>query len=265
MRKILMRDVKSGSGNVKKFFRLNKDQRSGETISKLFKFSNDELIELHDLIMMEGDRSYRVYVSRLIVKQKGPFNEEVVKTYLPRLESGMSDMIFALMTKAENISEKTKYEWLKKAMPLAERSFDAFIKNDAERLGFDLTKEPFRRAVMMNAIASRSKFLIEERLAKVYEYLDKLNEDEMYEFYIETSKGPEQAKQQFRAWSGYPRTTAKIIEHFIRNAFHDEYKVQMVKHKNCPEYLMTKINMEMYEKTGDESFLPEEVQDIFVF
>ena len=56
--------------------------------------------------------------------------------------------------------------------------------------------------------------------------------------------------------------TPKIIKHFIETQeFFEDYVKQMVLHEKCPPEIRTK----KYEETGDETFLPQEVQDIFVF
>jgi hypothetical protein len=99
----------------------------------------------------------------------------------------------------------------------------------------------------------------------LYAYLDKMTEDELFDFYQETQKVGVFSETEFKIWFNYPRTTPEIITHYIKSddqldIFNGEY-VNMVRHPNAP----IELQMEIAEKTSDPSFINQDIRDIFIF
>jgi hypothetical protein len=246
-----MPDIKSDSENIKKIFSVN--ERNTEFLSN-FNLTNDELVEIYELSRQEGKYTFLV---RLIESQKGPFNDTVIKTFLNLLKT-TTGALFSLIRKADkSVSEKTKYEWMLIAQRHESTLFKKFINGgEAAKLGFDLKKEPFKRATILNMFINAFEFKQNEGL---YDYFDKLTEDELFDFYIEIMKTDTGDNRKFEAWFNYPRTTVKIITHYIKQPLKNAN--EMAKHPNCP----FEIKMKIFEETRDSSFLPDQLQDIFIF
>jgi len=268
-----MKDVKSGSENVKNIFRVSMDKRTPDFLSKL-SLSNDEIVETYRLALNEQHRRFSFFVRMLIKSQKGPFNDDVINRFVKDIGiNGITDLLVDLIRKSDgNISKETKYDLMRKAIHFDANSFDVFVNSgEAAKFGFDLDKEPWKRATMLDIVNGKGKTHLTKNQQKLYTYLDKMDENTLFAFYSESARGPMTLKHHSRAWTEYPRTTGKIIKHFvddyILHGFRSEseplpdYLAAFVKHPNCPD----NIRLDLYEKTGDESLLPEEVQDIFVF
>jgi hypothetical protein len=254
--------------NVKKILSIDLEERTIEFLSK-FVLSNDELLEVFELTSKKWSTAVTQFLSRLIDSQKGPFDKEVVTTYMNEIayNRGAVTIIFPLIRKADkNISEDIKYTWLIKAKRILPNVFEEFVNSgEAAELGFDLTKEPWDRASKRDSklqiIFSNNTFT-NEQLKILFDYFDTINEDELFDFYLEVVRAVNYRKQ-FMIWFNYPKTTAKIIEHYIEKIFQADLNnaIEMAKHPNCTN----DIKMEMFKKTDDPYFLPDDILTLFHF
>ena len=254
-------DIKSDSENVKEIFAATYAQRTTEFLSS-FTLSNDEIMEIHNLTMSNNSKSQmknRDFLFRVITGQKGPFNDEVIKSFTKLVDG---EILFKLIKNSDKtLSDKTRYEWIKKAITVR-RQFNRFVESgQSTLLGFDLDKEPWKRAFMLGVFTDRKQTYILNNIEEFRAYLDTMSENELYDFYMEANTDNVFETVRFKIWFPYPRTTAKIIEHYYNNGTTKWLAEKMAQHPNCP----LEIQLKMYKETKDTAFLPEDARNLFTF
>ena len=265
MPRIKLSDTKNSSAKIKRFFKVPRTKRTDDLYSK-FKLSNDELIEFFRLIKQENESGRHKACENMILAQKGTFNDEVVRTYSEIINSHImwSQMIPKLLRRAsDDVSKETYFIWFKKVLALGDGTIHKLIKSgELLQFGFDVTREPYERLFMLSAFADRTHPNADlGDLGEYYEYLDEMNENELYEFYMESIAQYYNPVIHFTIWSEYPKTSAKIIEHYIGNMELDEYKFKLAWHPNSTD----KIRGILHDETNDPKYLPNDVQGLFTF
>lgn len=245
--------------NVETILQTHIKKRDAFFLSK-FELSNDEIIEIRKSVTALTIQS-REFLFRLVNSQKGPFNDEVVRVFTRLIDEKTSKSLLKIIKKSDtNITNATRYYWSKITMHFDRVGFNKFINSDAsKKLGFEMDKEPLKRIHMLNInrIYGNTTPIQDKIQAELHLYFDSMSEDELFDFYDESN-----SDLSFNTYfTDYPKITGKIIEHYIENTPHMEYKKQLAKHPKCP----IELRMKIYEETGDDSLLPKYVQDIFIF
>ncbi len=263
MPKIKISDIKSGSENVKAVFRRNMPDRTLSWLQKQT-FTNAELLEILDLIEQERHKDHRYFHQRLIDSQKGPFSREVFVAYRDILFH--VDSLLNLIYNSKGVTDEDKARWMDYSFVTAYYWFlpNFYMNGDCKKVGIDPFKMPFNMSFAANAITYGNKLkrnMEDKEKAYLWSVLDTLSEAEQMEWY---KKAVMQTYEKTRIdlLTEYPNTSSEILraEYGRVNNMYD-MKGKVVLHPNCPP----ELRMEMFELTKDNKYLPQAVQDIFLF
>jgi len=262
MPKIKMGDIKSGSENVKAVFRKPMSYRNRSWLKKQ-KFSNDELIEILYLAdEKERHKDYREFLQMLVMSQEGPFNLKMFKKFVNK--TFHKDTLLHLVENTKGLDDEAKFSLINYSVLTAPFHFipNFYMNGECNKYGIDVKKSPFNKAYASaqaryaDSLQSKT-YEIKEYNDFLYEILDTLTEDELFDWYKTELKHKHYKYQYILDYKNCPESLFKFV---YENSDILNKKV-LAKHPHCPDE--TKIMM--YEETGDESYLPQDVQDIFVF
>jgi len=265
MPRIKMSDVTSGSENVKKVFR---EPMPNRTVSMLknFKFSNDELVEIHFLAdKKESHGEKREFFNIVILSQTGPFNSKVFDIYAKSMFD--KDSLIHLIKNSTGLTDEDKETFIVYSITTEPIHFIAnfFMTGECKKYGIDLKKSPCNKAYVRSYITSSSQtttrfFDNERRHAFLYEILDTLTESELFEWYENTLS---QRQFKIKIILGYKNCPEKLFVRAFESIETGDIttKKQMAMDPKCP----LEIKMKMFEETGDGSLLPQDIQEIFIF
>lgn len=262
MPKIKMSDIKSGSENVKAVFRKPMSYRNKSWLKKQ-KFSNNELIEILDLAdNKERHRDYREFLQMLVLSQEGPFNLKMFENFVHK--TFHKDTLLHLIEHTKGLDNDAKSEFINYSVLTAPFHFiPNFYKNgECNKYGMDVKKYPFNISYAVaqttHADSLQSKtYEVKEYNEFLYEVLDTLSEDDLLKWYDRNLR-----QKHFRhdLILGYENCPEKLFMMLYESSDVLNQR-KMAKHTKCPNEIKVKV----YEETGDESYLPKDVQDIFIF
>lgn len=261
-----MSDIKSGSENVKNVFRRTMSRRTFTWLSKQ-KFSNKELVEIYELSdKIEHHSDKRHFYAQLMITQKGPFNSEVFNTYKDDIFH--VDGLIALLEYSQGVSDEDKKIWIDYAILTNSYWFipNYFSNGRSAKFGIDIKKSPFNLQFASAVVKYRHKMsrgaIPEEVKDLMWGVLDTMTDNEKHKWYL-SDVAHTYVQSVVSLLAQYPNTPSITLEHYYNRL--DEYDIinrgHIATHPNSPPQLRA----EMYEKTGDDKFLPQEVQDIFLF
>ena len=268
MAKVKMSDIKSGSENVKNVFR---NTMSGIR-RKNFKnqtFTNDELLEiLYISENIEYHKEKRDMYQKLIKSQKGPFNNAVFSAYSDKLFE--YDSMIHLLKNSKGTSEDAKLKWLNYIMVSSCFSAIKFFKEDSGiPYGIDVTKKPFRHVYAVDLIKFSDEMGFSDTMgrrnlsfdyyAELHRILDTMNDAEIYDWYIDSIASTYE-KRAMDTLMSYDKMPKKVLENYWHKTNFQNQEI-LALHPNIPDELRS----EMFEKTQNEKYLPQEAKDIFLF
>lgn len=236
-----------------------------ETILKFCYFTNDELTEIilkfEDMYLNGKTTLYE----KLIRTQQGPFNREIFNLFSKYYLSEKFGVQFAiavmLLEKTDGVlTEEDLLSWFKNAYNRAPKTFIAdFIDSDlAKKHGIDAKVAPWNKKLPLALIKYGN--VGDENIQAVCSCVDNLSDKEKLEWYFDMIDSVHMVtKTTFML--AYENSTPEMIEDFYYNRVESQHKEKLAKHKNASE----EIKLEMYQKTGDDAFLPSTITDIFCF
>jgi len=262
MPKVKMSDIKSESENVRDVFRIPMASRTWKWIQTKT-FTNKELQEIHDISSdIEKSKVRKKFYSRLIRSQSGPFDDTIFRIFSDILYD--KESMLHLLVNSVGVDNSDKVRWMKYAIETSPWFvYDFMLKGDSAQYGIDITKGPFNIHFADFLIQSKDKLLNaaagmpDYYLDAIYTTLDTMNEKEfdIWHSYVQFNK------EFFEIILKYKNTPVKLLQEMFDD-YNDAFnKGQIAEHPNSPQELRHK----MFEYTGDAKWLPEEVQDIFIF
>lgn len=265
MPKVKMSDVKSGSENVKNVFRRTMDMRTLGWFKKQ-KYTNDELLEIMKIsISIERHKDHRYLYQRLIESQTGPFNRAVFVAFRDLVFH--TESLLNLIRYSEGITDEDKAKWIDYAIITSSYWFipNFFMNGEAEKVGIDIKKPPFNLSFAKNVVRYKHKIVQGSDFSKdenklFWDVLDSLTDAEKMQWYQDVIAQTYE-NTAVTILVSYPNTTPEIIEAYYKRNTNSQTRSILVMHKNTPP----ELRMEMYEIYKDEKFLPQEIQDIFLF
>lgn len=258
-----MSDVKSGSENVKEVFRRTMDMRTLGWFKKQ-KYTDDELLEILKIsTSIERHKDHRYLYQRLIESQTGPFNRDVFIAFRDLVFH--TESLLNLIRNSTGITDEDKAKWIDYAILTSSYWFipNFFTNGECEKVGIDIKKSPFNKSYAANVVRYKHKrtqgsdFSAKEN-AVLWEVLDSMTDSEKMEWYKDVVASTYE-NTAVSILTAYPNTPAEILEHYFNKT--NLFRGEIALHKNAP----LELRNELYRQTGEEKYLPQSVQDIFLF
>jgi len=261
MAKVKMRDITSGSENVKTVFRAAMTVRT-KLVHRLT-FTDDELIEILNISEdIEYHRDKRNFYQQLIKSQPGPFNISVFRAFIDKLYE--KDSLVHLITHSSGLNMDDKIDFINTSMVTDVFYFiyNFYNKGEGKKNGIDITKGMLGITYATNMVRygdKQGRGNIPEGLTDMlYNTLDNLSDDEIYKWYLD-SVATTYEKRAMDYIMLYDKMPNKVIMHYY-NKTNPINQERLVTHENC-DY---NLKIEMYENTHDPKFLPVELAELFL-
>jgi hypothetical protein len=250
----LMNNINSDSENVKRVFRVTMQDRTKLLLASM-KFTNDELLEIISLTKLETNHPHEFY-AHLVNSQSGPFSDEVFGEILPYCNY-TPGILNTLMKKSGELSEKNKVSWLIIAIKDVKR-----MPTNLKEVGIDSFIYPYNVAAATVFIMNYKTF----KTSLIFSLLDSMTEDQMIETYKQATKIPENISVTFDVFTQYSKTPTEIIDMlfvYYKNLGSKGFSkvIVLVKMDNASDVIKSYV----YEKTGNDAYMPECVKEIFFF
>lgn len=263
MAKVKMGDIKDSSNNVKSVFRLPMSSRTTKWLNRQT-FTNEDLLDILDISEnKERHADKRSFYQRLILSQKGPFSSEVFTAFAENLFA--VEPMLHLIENSTSTTENARKIWLNYTMVsnIHWFVFNFYSKDKGIQFGIDITKAPYNiiyaeHIVIYSAKTGRGN-LIKEYFIELNRILDTMNEDEIFKWYS-TTVSTTYADRAVDFIMNYDKMPEKVITAYCEKANISHQNI-LAMHPNCsPEF-----RERVFNRTGDEKYLPEAVKDIFLF
>lgn len=266
---VKMSDIKSGSENVKSIFRSsmsNRTIRFLETIS----LNNEELLEILDICQRIEKKTFTpAFYKRLILTQNN-FNNDVFLAFLPNLAD--PDAFENLLKKCKDINDSSKKRFIDYVFEnLPVWGFKKFFSQPlSKELGIDVTLKPFNIVYVSTLIAHIDIIfnvavftLSDEIIAEIDRIFATLTPSEIQTVYMSTNtliKSDRLIQILLRSKNTPPNVFEYMVDKYKGSGSQD-IKYKIVRSSKCP----ANIKLAYYQSTGDESVLPQTIQDVFLF
>jgi len=238
MPKIKPTDVTSGSEKVKSLFKIPMADRTDAFLKKIT-FSEEELIEITKLVEMEKGFDPKGFLERVLLSQSGPFTSKVFFLYMDKA-SIRKDSLLHLLSNTTGLEDSHKKMIMTRTWgPFTDYFLPNFYVNgECKKYGIDVKKSPFNlefsKQYMMAAGTQSTQ-------------IHKVDFSQYHDFFFEivqTLTDPELSE-----WY----TTLKRMG--------EDTKEEILKHEKCP----AEIFLTIYRETGNSSYLPQDIIDLFIF
>lgn len=257
MRKILMKDVTSGSENVKRVFRVTLNNRTAGLMYEM-EFTNDELLEIIKLTKLEDIQTYRQseFYERLVRSQPGPFLDEVFGSLLYYFMYSTKNLK-ALIEKAGELSEKNKGTWLRMMV-----QNNRHVPSEAKEYGINTHIYPYNVISAANLIMNHQIGYVFSNGMAIFSLLDTMTEDQLVETYKKAISTP----ANFDIFTKYSKTPTSILDMLFNDykKFGEQTFDKIMILVELPQ-ASEDIKGYVYDKTGDDKYMPEGIRDIFMF
>ncbi len=263
MGKVKMGDIKSSSTNVKSVFRLPMSSRTNRWLQRQT-FTSEDILDIFRISEeMEYHKEKRDFHQRLIMSQKGPFSSKLFTVFAENLFA-VEPMIH-LIENSPSTTEEARIRWLDYTMVSSTHwfAFNFYSRDKGVEFGIDVTKAPYNKIYAGHIVRYADRMgrgnLIEEYFIELNRILDTMNENEIYEWYID-SVASTYADKAVDFIMNYDKMPTKVISHYYNKAA-ISLKQRLAKHENADPI----VKQEMYEETGDDDYLPKDAREMFLF
>lgn len=257
MTKIKLTDINSDV--VKEIFRVSMSRRTTKFMTKLT-LTNDELLEVADLIHKEHHADARIFYSTIINSQKN-FNKAVYERYVKILFNVESLLHLGMNT--TELDDDNKAQFIRYAMTTSSYWFITYLTNEAKtELGIDVFNNPLHSLVMISKILELSPSKVSQNptyievLSKCFESINGRALD------MATSALKDASTywkiELVKTWQEMP---SNVVE-ALYNSVHEWGNAKTIAlHPNTPDPILEKV----FAETQDERYMPRTARDIFLF
>lgn len=253
--------VQSNSQKVKDLFAKQLYDKNSLELKE--QYSNDELIEIFNIIKNSDIKFPSLFLGNLINSQEGPFNQEVFTTYLSRLAN--SEALLHLLKVSKGLSEENLVKWLAYCLVIDGDWFmSKFISSGiSSEYGINPLKSPFKLQIL-NTTSTYGR--LSNKAKQIYfSILDTMSASEKMDWFKEYSKKWD-ASSSTMLIHDYENSTEEMLDYLFdylpkKTSQALVYQKKIYKHKNSSDLLKTKL----YELTGDESYLPTSISGMLLF
>ena len=265
---VKMSDIKSGSENVKSIFRLAMSNRTIKFLETLT-LNNEELLEIID-ICQRIEKKYPTSFYRDLILTQNNFNNDVFLAFLPNLTD--PEAFENLLKKSKDINDSSKKSFIDYVFEnLPVWGFKKFFSQPlSKELGIDVTLKPFNIVYVSTLIARIDTIfnvavftLSDEIIDEIDRIFATLTPSEIQTVYMSTNtliKSDRLIQILLRTKNTSPNVFEYMVDKYKGSGSQD-IKYKIVRNSKCP----ANIKLAYYQSTGDESVLPQTVQDVFLF
>ena len=251
-----MSDIQGSSENVKDVFRKSLISRTSKWLETKT-FTNEELLEiLHLCEFNEQNKNRSKFYDILILSQTGPFKPKIFEFVVGRLSDG--DALLHLLQNSGNLTDEQQVSWLISVVKTSPQLTNSFVLGG----GIDIESTPINHLFAHELIRQQKK---------IYDLIIPTHYSDVLKKTI-TSLTRDEFSKWFKDTNSYHKDLTRLLlmdknmhENMLNDLFNmsdsDWHGHWITKHENCPD----ELKIRMFEKTDDPQYLPQEVQDIFVF
>jgi len=260
--KIKMSDVTSGSANVKAVFRESMVARTARFLQR-FTFSEAELLEIARLAEVERHNDRKRLLHLVILSQSGPFSPKVFEQYLENAFVNNETLMY-LLTNSTGLTDDHRERIITKSMYTGPGHFipNFYMNGECNKYGIDVKKSPFNARfakdyVWTASTPGRKIYETDSYNNFLFEVLDTLSPEALMTWFEDDLK---QKIFRFDLLLAYKNCPLPLFTRLFEISNTNE-KNKLAKAETCP----IEIKMRMFEETGDMSYLPISVREMFDF
>lgn len=259
MAKVKISEIKSE--NVKRIFRLPMSSR-GERFLNLLTLTNDDIIETIRFAEIEYHKDKRDFYRRLVKTQhnKVKFNRDSFGVLVNNLFD--KDRYLELIRNSEGLTKRDLISFVGYSMTSSTVWFFStyYLNGDSKADGIDINDPDIAFEIVERFLYTDGAKMLDSTLvsfAKLFgEVFKSTHKDEVLTRLRQSAQ-----KWTYLLTKHWDEMPEDVIAYFLSTFNDRETRSNIAKLKNAP----SELKQEYYEKTGDESYLPAGVTDIFLF